>query len=202
VNPIAFRLLVALVVFGHFAHRMYYYRKVRHAADSVVRQPRDPAAAIFGFLVLPAYVLTAFYLAWPAVLGWASMRLPLWLRWAGVVPAVTGFAVLHWAQSALGTSWSIQPLLLENQRMVAAGPYRWVRHPMYAGVLLAHASLFLLSANWCVGVLWLGTSAWQFAARMPIEEALMMDRFGEAYRAYARARGRLLPRVLHRGSGT
>jgi len=196
---VTFRLLVALVVFGHLAHRAYYFGKVRHAADTVAHRPRDPAMWVFAFLVLPAYVLTALYLAQPAWLAWASFPLPLWLRWTGLAPALGGFALLEWSQSALGRSWSIQPQVLEDQRMVVAGPYRWVRHPMYAGVLLAHASLFLLSANWVVGALWTGTSAWQFVARMPLEEALMVDRFGEAYRAYMRTTGRLFPRVLHPG---
>jgi protein-S-isoprenylcysteine O-methyltransferase Ste14 len=192
-----FRLLVALVVFGHFVHRAYYYRMVRHPSGEVTHRPPDPAARAFLF-VLPAYVLTALWVVQPAWAAWASFGLPLWLRWAGLAPGLGGFALLQWAQSALGRSWSIQPQLLEDQRMVTAGPYRWVRHPMYSGVLLAHGSLLLLSANWCIGGMWLGTSAWQFLARMPLEEKLMVDRFGEPYRAYLRTTGRLFPRLVRR----
>jgi len=199
VDRVAFRLLVALVIVGYLTHRAYYVLKVRHASESVVRQPPEPAARILLLLLALAVVGTAAYVAAPERLSWASLPLPEWLRWAGLGLAFAGFALLEWSQSALGRNWSGRVQLLKDHELVVSGPYRWVRHPMYAGGLLANASLLLLSANWLVGGGWLALYGWQFAARIPLEEDLMMHRFGEAYRQYMRRTGRLLPRVLHRG---
>jgi len=198
VDRLAYRLLVALVVFGFAAHRFLYLRRVRHMESAVVEQPPEAAERSKGILLIVGLVVTAVWVAQPAWLRWASLPLPEWLRWAALCLAVPGFALLQWAQAALGRNWSVFVRLLADHQLVRAGPYRWVRHPMYAAALAIHASVLLLSANWLVGGLWVGTDAWQFATRIPMEEELMARQFGDEYRAYVRATGRLLPRLLHR----
>ena len=193
----AFRLLAALVFFGYYAHRFYYVRKVRHASGSVARQPREAAGPIL-LLFVSAAVIAAYAVA-PRPLGWASLPLPEALRWTGLPLAVAAFALLEWAQSALGRNWSLRVQVLTSHELVISGPYRRVRHPMYAAGLLASVSVLLLSANWLVGGIWLVMCVWQFALRIPLEEKLMTEQFGDAYRQYARTTGRLIPRILHRG---
>jgi protein-S-isoprenylcysteine O-methyltransferase Ste14 len=194
----AFRLLTALVFFGYFAHRAFYARKVRHSSGSVARRPPEAAGPVI-LLGLCAIVVAAFAVA-PRPLGWASLPLPGALRWTGLGLAVAAFALLQWAQSALGRNWSIRVQLLERHELVVGGPYRWVRHPMYTAGLLASVAVLLLSANWLVGGCWLLMHGWQFALRIPVEEELMTHQFGDAYRRYTRTTGRLIPRILHRAS--
>ncbi len=190
------RFLTALVFFGYFAHRFFYVRKVRHASASVERQPKEAAGPII-LLFVTAVIILVYAIA-PRWLGWASLPLPAWPRWTGLGVAVAAFALLEWAQRALGRNWSLRVQVLEEHQLVTRGPYRWVRHPMYTAGLLASASVLLLSANWLVGGSWLLMHGWQFALRIPLEEALMTEQFGDAYRHYARTTGRLLPRVLGR----
>ena len=192
-----FRFLTPLVFFGYFAHRFYYVRKVRHASGSVARQPREAAGPV---LLLPlSAVAVAVYAALPRLLDWASLRLPEALRWTGLVLALAAFALLEWAQSALGRNWSLRVQVLEEHELVVHGPYRWIRHPMYTAGLLASTSVLLLSAKWLVGGIWLLMHGWQFALRIPLEEKLMTEQFGDAYREYARTTGRLIPRLLRPG---
>ncbi|HXY19351.1 MAG TPA: isoprenylcysteine carboxylmethyltransferase family protein [Gemmatimonadales bacterium] len=192
----AFRCLTALVFFGYFAHRFYYVGKVRHASGSVVRQPPEAAGPV---LLLPvSAAVIALYAVSPRWLRWASLPLPEWLRWSGLGLAVAAFALLEWAQSALGRNWSLRVQLLEAHELVVGGPYHWVRHPMYTAGLLASTSVLLLSANWLVGGSWLAMHAWQFAVRIPLEEDLMAQQFGDVYRQYMRTTGRLLPRLVRR----
>jgi protein-S-isoprenylcysteine O-methyltransferase Ste14 len=197
VHGAAFRFLTALVFFGYYAHRSYYVRRVRHAPGSVVRQPPEPVGPVL-LLFFSAVVIAAYAVA-PQPLGWASLPLPEALRWTGLALAVAAVALLQWAQSALGRSWSLRVRLLKEHELVVRGPYRRVRHPMYAAGLLASVSVLLLSANWLVGGSWLVTCVWQFALRIPLEENLMTEQFGDAYRKYTRTTGRLIPRILHRG---
>lgn len=198
-DVVAFRCLVALIFVAYVTHRIYYVRKVPHASDSVVKQPPEPGAAINLLLMLATVVVLAVYVAAPRRVSWASFYLPGPIRWAGLGLAFAAFALLEWSQSALGRNWSIRVQLLEEHELVVRGPYRWVRHPMYTAGLLTNVSVLLLSANWLVGGGWLLMHSWQFAARIPLEENLMVQRFGEAYRQYMRTTGRLLPRLGHRG---
>ncbi len=198
VHGAAFRLLAALVFFGYFGHRAYYVRKVRHASGSVVRQLPDAVGPVI-LLFLSAVVIATFAVV-PRWLGWASLPLPGALRWAGLGLAAAAFALLEWAQAALGRNWSLRVQLLEHHELVVSGPYRWVRHPMYTAGLLASLAVLLLSANWLAGGCWLLMHGWQFALRIPLEEGLMTRQFGDAYRRYVRTTGRLFPRILHRAS--
>ena len=197
-DGLAFRCLVALIFVAYVTHRIYYVRKVPHASDSVVKQPPEPGAAINLLLMLTTVVVLALYVVAPRRVSWASFSLPGPIRWAGLGLTVAAFALLEWSQSALGRNWSIRVQLLKEHELVVRGPYRWVRHPMYTAGLLINVSVLLLSANWLVGGSWLLMHTWQFAVRIPLEEDLMVQRFGEAYRQYMRTTGRLLPRILHR----
>ena len=196
-DTVALRFVPALVLVSYFADRAYYFRKVRHASGSVAQQPPEPAGPI---LLLPlSAVAVALYAVAPQLLRWASLPLPDALRWTGLGLAVAAFALLQWAQSALGRNWSLRVQVLERHELVVDGPYRWVRHPMYTAGLLASLSVLLLSANWLVGGSWLLMHGWQFALRIPLEERLMVQQFGDTYRQYMRTTGRLLPRLGHRG---
>ena len=79
------------------------------------------------------------------------------------------------------------------------GPYRWIRHP-YTAVALAAVSNGLVAANWFVFL----TGSLAFALlviRCRTEEANLIARFGDAYRAYAVETGRFLPRLGRWGAG-
>ena len=197
-NDAAFRFLPALIFVAYFAHRIYYVRKVPHASDAVAKQPSESGAAINLLLMLTTVVTIALYGVAPGRVSFASFALPGPIRWAGLGLTVAGFALLEWAQSALGRNWSIRVQLLKEHELVVRGPYRWVRHPMYTAGLLTNVSVLLLSANWLVGGSWLLMHAWQFAHRIPLEERLMVEQFGDAYRQYMRRTGRLLPRLAPR----
>jgi protein-S-isoprenylcysteine O-methyltransferase Ste14 len=86
-------------------------------------------------------------------------------------------------------------LVKKNHRLVTAGPYGWVRHPMYSALFGFSVAFFLLSANAIVGLLWLAmtiASAW----RVGEEERLLAGTFGVAYERYMARTGRFLPKKL------
>ena len=197
-DAIVLRFLPALVFFGYFAHRAFYFRKVRHGSGSVAQQPREPAAALGLALAILTLAANIVYAAAPDRIRWASLPLPAWLRWTGLALALVAFALLEWCHAALGQNWSGRVQVLKEHELVVRGPYRWVRHPMYTAGLTASVSALLLSANWLVGGSWLAMHGVQFAGRIPLEERLMVQQFGDAYVRYKRTTGRLLPRLVHR----
>lgn len=95
----------------------------------------------------------------------------------------------------LGTNWS--PLLEINtqQTLVTEGVYRRIRHPMYASQLLWGLAQALLVQNWIAGLGGLMASVLLYLVRVPQEERMMLDHFGNEYRTYCKRTGRIVPRL-------
>jgi protein-S-isoprenylcysteine O-methyltransferase Ste14 len=81
------------------------------------------------------------------------------------------------------------------ERIVEAGPYRWVRNPMYLGHLLFFAGLALLLRSWLGAALFAYHAFW-FDARVREDERRLQGLFGDAYRDYCRRVKRWIPGVL------
>jgi len=190
-----FRILLAAVLIAFIAHRGYYSRKLARPDSQVVTaRAASPLTVLANVLSVVALLATAIYLIAPGRLAWAALPLPTWTRWAGLGVSLAGFALLQWAHSALSRNWSDQPRLLADQTLVTTGPYHWVRHPIYTAFLLILSAPLLLSANWLVGLAWIGSTALEVGSRVRYEEALLAETFGASYESYTKTTGRLLPR--------
>jgi len=106
-----------------------------------------------------------------------------------------GAAFAIWARSTLGGNWSATVTVKEDHSFVQRGPYRLVRHPIYAGGLLAMLGTAVVygEAGRFVAVV-LAFVGWWLKAR--IEEEFMAQQFGEDYRRYQRNVKQLIPFVL------
>jgi protein-S-isoprenylcysteine O-methyltransferase Ste14 len=79
--------------------------------------------------------------------------------------------------------------------LVTEGVYRRIRHPMYASMWLWIVAQALLLQNWIVGVAGVVGLVPLYLIRVPREEQMMLDHFGEDYQAYVARTGRIVPRV-------
>ena len=75
------------------------------------------------------------------------------------------------------------------------GPYQWVRHPLYTTGLTLFVALGLIEASWFVLCVTAVTALFIQLLVIPAEERVLIEKFGEQYRAYMHRTGRLLPRV-------
>lgn len=197
VDELIYRILIALLLVAFVAHRAYHTRKAAHKSTPAVEtMPKNMVSTVAGLLSVLALVSTLVYVFFPALISWATLPFPGWLRWLGVFLSLAGFILLEWAHRALGRNWSDQPRITETQQLVTSGPYHWIRHPIYAAFFLILGSMFLISANWLIGLFWISSVALEGAARMRYEEQAMEKRFGETYQEYMRKTGRILPRLL------
>ena len=140
------------------------------------------------------------YLVNPAWMVWSSVPLPAWLRWSGVAVYTIGIVLLAWTLRRLGTNLTDTVVTRREHTLVTQGPYRWVRHPFYDAMALLTVGFALIAANWFI----LLTGVVVFfllAVRASTEEAHLLARFGDAYRAYSESTGRFLPK-LRRTIGT
>jgi protein-S-isoprenylcysteine O-methyltransferase Ste14 len=115
--------------------------------------------------------------------------------WAGLGLAVAGCAFAVWARLWLGTNWSATVTRKQDHELVRSGPYAVVRHPIYAGLLLAMlgTALALGEVRGLVGLA-LAFVGWFTKART--EERFLVEEFGAAYLRYRREVKQLIPFAL------
>jgi protein-S-isoprenylcysteine O-methyltransferase Ste14 len=191
-----FRIILPVLIIAFAAHRGYYVRKHGEEQNTLKKREDGLASKIAGALGLIGFVAILIYTINPDWLSWASLPLPLWLRWTGVGIALLGFALLQWAQNTLGRNWSDTPRMMKEQSLITSGPYRFIRHPIYTAFLLILGSTVFISANLLIGFAWIGMTVLEVASRIGFEESLMLEYFGDQYREYMKSTGRLLPRLL------
>lgn len=134
------------------------------------------------------------YLIDPSWMEWSSLPLPGSVRWMGVGMGVIGGLLMVWAFSNLGKNLTDTVVTRRNHTLVVSGPYRWVRHPFYVAVLLTVIGNALAAANWFL--LLGGLSVFLLMViRTKTEEAKLLERFGDQYRAYLARTGRFLPKL-------
>ena len=118
------------------------------------------------------------------------------LALAGFVIVVLGLAFSAWARDVLGRNWSGRVIIQSRHELVTSGPYAYVRHPLYTGIIVGIAGTTLVVAD--VGAL----AGFFFALVFQLlkatrEERLLEAEFGAAYAAYRAHTGSLLPRIAH-----
>ena len=138
------------------------------------------------------YLLTSW-------LDFADYNLPVW---AGLVVGLIGTAVfvvalwLLWRSHVdLGRNFSPELQIGEKHSLVTNGVFHYIRHPMYAAHWLWAIAQALLLQNWIAGLSFLATSLPLYLLRIPREEQMMLEHFGEEYRLYMNRTGRVIPRL-------
>jgi protein-S-isoprenylcysteine O-methyltransferase Ste14 len=107
-----------------------------------------------------------------------------------------GLIVALWARTILGTNWSSNVVLKEQHELIERGPYRFVRHPIYTGVLLMVLGTVTLSGR-MVGLIVLGISIAGLSVKARREERLLTKHFPEAYPLYReRVKAAIIPFVI------
>jgi protein-S-isoprenylcysteine O-methyltransferase Ste14 len=145
----------------------------------------------------------------PVVLGAAMLAAPGWLPdaltgrslWGpdgpafGTLLVFAGLVFAVWARWHLGRNWSGTVAVKEGHTLITSGPYRWVRHPIYSGMVLA---LFgtALAIGQPRGFIGAGLILLGFVIKLLGEEARMRDTFPLEYDAYCRRTARLIPGVF------
>jgi protein-S-isoprenylcysteine O-methyltransferase Ste14 len=118
------------------------------------------------------------------------------LGWIGVALCVLGFGLAIIARWHLGRNWGMPMSHKEQPELITSGPYAFIRHPIYTGLILA-----MLGSAIGVNVFWMVLLApvgayFIFSARR--EEAAMSRLFPEQYAAYMARTGMLAPRLFGR----
>jgi protein-S-isoprenylcysteine O-methyltransferase Ste14 len=117
------------------------------------------------------------------------------LFYFGLALLVVGVVLRHYAMAVLGRFHTMDVTTRAGQPVIESGPYRWVRHPSYAGALLTVAGILLCSTNWLSLACFVIVAA-GYAYRIRVEERALAADLGQPYRDYMRRTKRLVPYLL------
>ncbi len=193
-NEIGFRIALFAVLAIFAAGWLANARAAGLSRSTFYAPAEGRVLALFLRLLLAASLGTSLvYVVAPQRASWSSVDLPAWLRWDAVAASAPVLVLVFWILRALGRNFSTS--LAEPETLVTDGPYRFVRHPMYAAFLLLWTLLALIAANWFVAATGIGAFAVVLVVRTPREERLLLSRFGDEYRSYMQHTGRIVPRL-------
>lgn len=117
----------------------------------------------------------------------------VWIAWLGVILTSLGAATAIWARFCLGQFWSSRVTLKEGHQLIRSGPYAYVRHPIYSGMLLGMIGTALVVGEWR-GVLATALVLAGHSYKALREESLLIGEFGDEYASYRHSTGFLFPR--------
>jgi protein-S-isoprenylcysteine O-methyltransferase Ste14 len=163
--------------------------RVRAGVRSV--QDRGSAFVLIVGIVLGTGATRLGLLAPGAAFG--ELRAPLF--WLGIGLGAAGIALRWYAVLTLGRFFRVAVEIQPDHPVVDDGPYRWVRHPSYSGIVLIVIGVLLCSGNW-LGFLGLIPVLAGIAYRIAVEERALIEGLGEPYAVYARAHRRLIPHLI------
>jgi protein-S-isoprenylcysteine O-methyltransferase Ste14 len=201
VSETAFRTAFLILLLALLAMRVYFMVRVRHSGGRIMPDEqavvREGGRAVLIARVVLFFALMAVLVMYLAGVAWVnefSFSLPAWLRWAGFALGLISVVFWTWTQIHLDTRWSAQLQLQKGHFLVTTGPYAFMRHPLYSGMIGWAVSISALTANWLF-VAVCALSIIGVVGRVPKEEQMMMEAFGDEYKTYIQRTGRFFPRI-------
>jgi protein-S-isoprenylcysteine O-methyltransferase Ste14 len=173
---------------------VYHRIKAAQSAEKISRRKEGAFIMIvlrlFGFSMWLAIIL---YMINPQWMAWSSLPLDPQVRWIGAALGAIAIPLLYWMFASLGKNITDTVEIRKEHKMVTDGPYRYIRHPMYLFSLIYMCGMSMAAANWfilasgCITLMML-------VFRTPIEEAELIEKFGDQYRNYMKSTGLFFPK--------
>ncbi len=166
------------------------------AADSSSQPIRSNSSrgARISVCVIGAAWLLLLFRRFPGPLGRQIINTPQYVIVASLVVTVIGLSFALWARFYLGRNWDALITLKLDHKLIRTGPYAIVRHPIYAGFMLASiATALAIGQIRSFLAALLVIAAWTYKAGL--EESFLTEQFGAEYGEYQRRVKRLIPYV-------
>lgn len=183
-RPIVDDLLLLWFVI-EFGRRIYARQSNDSSAD------RRSSGTIFILLLICFLVSTIIHSS-----GIGNWALPIWVSWLGIALLVLGVVFRQYAITVLGRFFSPVIQIQQDHRLVESGPYRYLRHPTYTGLLLAFYGAGLALGNWIILVTFVVLPTIAILRRIRVEEEMLVAHFGKEYEDYKSRTNKLIPFIF------
>jgi protein-S-isoprenylcysteine O-methyltransferase Ste14 len=177
--------------FGYLAFELYLLAS-RRGREPIAGDDRGTLPwiwmLIIGSCLFGFFVATRFsFFRWPQ---------ELWIAILADLLILAGFTFRLWAILHLGKLFTVDVGIQRGHRVVQDGPYRLVRHPSYAGGMMAMTGIACLTFNWLGFVVIVVCCFAAYTIRISVEENVLMKNLGDDYRRYAAQTKRLIPWIF------
>jgi protein-S-isoprenylcysteine O-methyltransferase Ste14 len=188
------RFILAASLVTALSISITYRHRAKQSGERIKAAEEEGRRIMFvrSLFALGGWGAVFLYLINPAWLSWAQIGLPMWLRWTGVALTAACVPFIYWVFSSLGNNVTHTVYIRKGHSLVRHGPYQFIRHPLYAvgftlflGFSLAAANVFILGM--LIGIFLV------LDRRADLEEARLIERFGQEYVDYMKVTGRYLP---------
>ena len=167
---------------------------LRKRAKAPPEQKRD-SKSIVGLILqaLSFGVVGLFHRAPFTPISSGSRAVAVSLSLAAILAALVSISIVRAAVKTLGKEWSVTARVVEGHKLATEGPYRFVRHPIYSGMLGMLLATGLVISDWlaligAIMIYFIGT-----VIRIRSEERLLQEALGPEFESYARSAPALVP---------
>ncbi len=192
-DELIYKTLLTILVIVMNVIRMYYQKRYKKTHAVTVKErnkPREQKMVWLTFFALAVPGIMWLVTKW---LSFGQFYLPDSIRITGVIIGAYSMWLFYSVHKTLGDNWSPVLEIRKEHNLVVSGAYQYVRHPMYSAMLLWWVSFSLITANWFYSATIAAGLLILFSIRIPDEEQLMTEEFGEQYKTYMKQTKRLIP---------
>jgi methyltransferase len=179
---IALLVLVGIERLGEVAVSRRHQRKMKEQGVRKIVEPHYPWLVLFHAVILVSAGAEVLFLHRPLIPALAISMLALF---------ILSNVLRYWVIFLLGGLWNIQIMDSSRLGVVTSGPYRWVRHPNYTGVVMEVFSLPLIHTAWITAIISTLGYFEILRRRVKIEDGVLMA--DPAYRQAMGGKPRFLP---------
>jgi len=187
-----FKIVLATLLLVDAGIRLYYQRGRKKFERALIKYERREK---FLYYLVDLGLIPIFFYLLTSWIDTFHIPFPPGARWLGAGLIFAGDLLFIWSHKALDKNWSPILEIRKGHTLVTDGPYRFVRHPMYAAIFLIGVGISLLSANWIVASSYMLPTTSLYLFRVSDEEEMMIRQFGNEYREYIRNTNRLIPKL-------
>lgn len=176
-----------IVIIRKFFTRKHGGEKINTGIENLMEN------ILLGFIGISMIApLIFFFTGW---IDFANYEVPISMRYTGLVLfAFSGWFIWK-SHFDLGKGWTFSLETHDSHKLVTHGIYRLMRHPMYAAHLVWAIANVLIIPNWVAGPTFLFFSIILLVIRIPKEEKMMLNEFGNDYKVYMKRTGRVFPKI-------
>jgi protein-S-isoprenylcysteine O-methyltransferase Ste14 len=189
IYKIIYGVLFLIFMLIRIRHGKEYKSNFNKKKEGTKREKFLVILVSIGMIIVPVIWLLS------NLLQLANIDFPTSVRLIGSIISIYSLWLFYEVHDVLGKNWSPVLEIREGHTLIKEGPYKRIRHPMYTQIWIWVIAQFLITSNWIVGLSGLVPWSILYFVRVPKEEKMMEETFGEAYLEYMEQTGRILPKL-------